>query len=72
MQRRIESLEREKMELSMSKALLEVRMQQREDAWVRERERLCAEIKKHQQSNVDADERYCELEMKNEALVLEP
>jgi kinesin family protein C1 len=68
MQRRIESLEREKMELSMSKAPLEARMRQREDAWVRERERLCAEIEKTQQENVHADERYRELEMKNEAL----
>jgi kinesin family protein C1 len=68
MQRRIESLEREKMELSMSKAPLEARMRQREDAWVRERERLCAEIEKNQQENVDADERYRELQMRNEAL----
>ena len=71
MQRRIESLEREKMELSMSKAPLEARMRQREDAWVRERERLCAEIENHQQSNVDADEKYREVEMKNEALAEE-
>jgi hypothetical protein len=43
-------------------------MRQREDAWVRERERLCAEIENHQQANVEADEWYRELEMKNEAL----
>ncbi len=43
-------------------------MRQREDAWVRERERLCAEIENHQQANVEANERYRELEMKNEAL----
>jgi hypothetical protein len=44
------------------------RMRQREDAWVRERERLCAEIEKNQLENVDADERYHEHEMRNEAL----
>ena len=68
MQRRIENLEREKMELNMSKAPLEARMRQKEDAWVRERERLCAEIEEHQRSNMEADERYRELEMMTEAL----
>lgn len=68
MQRRIENLEREKMELNMSKAPLEARMRQKEDAWVRERERLCAEIEEHQRSNMDSDERYRELEMMTEAL----
>jgi hypothetical protein len=43
-------------------------MRQREDAWVRERERLCAEMKRYLQENVGADERYRELELRNEAL----
>jgi len=68
MQKRIDSLEREKMELSMSKAPLEARIRQKEDAWVRERERLCAEIEAHQASSKGVDERCRELEMKNEAL----
>jgi len=68
MQKRIESLEREKFELSMSKAPLEARIRQKEDAWVKERERLCAEIENHQFASKDVDERCRELEMKNEAL----
>ena len=68
MQRRIDNLEREKFELSMSKAPLEARIRQKEDAWVKERERLCAEIENYQLSSKDVDERYRELEMKNEAL----
>lgn len=68
MQRRIEKIEREKMELSISKAPLEARMRQKEDAWARERERLFAEIEEHQRSNMEADERYREMEMRAEAL----
>ncbi|KAL7534399.1 hypothetical protein ACHAXR_005847 [Thalassiosira sp. AJA248-18] len=68
MQKQIDRLEREKMELSMSKAPLEARIRQKEDAWIKERERLCAEIESHQMSSKESDERCRELEMKNEAL----
>ena len=52
----------------MSKAVLKAKMRQKEDAWVSERERLCAGIAKNQQENVDSDKRYRELEMRFEAL----
>lgn len=68
MQRRIENLEREKMDLAMSKAPLEARIRQKEDAWVKERERLLSEINNFQELARETDERYRELEMKNEAL----
>jgi kinesin family protein C1 len=68
MQRRIENLEREKMDLAMSKAPLEARIRQKEDAWVKERERLLCEINNFQDLARETDERYRELEMKNEAL----
>ena len=68
MQKRIDNLEREKFELSMSKAPLEARIRQKEDMWLKERERLMSEIENYQSSSKDVDERYRELEMKNEAL----
>mmetsp|Transcript_6335 Transcript_6335/g.9591 ORF Transcript_6335/g.9591 Transcript_6335/m.9591 type:complete len:1035 (+) Transcript_6335:108-3212(+) len=68
MQRRIENLEREKMDLAMSKAPLEARIRQKEDAWVKERERLLSEINNFQDLARETDERYRELEMQNEAL----
>ena len=71
MKRRNEILEREKMELNMSKAPLEARMRQMESAWVKERERLVVENEKLQQTIMDADERCRELFMQNEVLVEE-
>lgn len=68
MQKRIDMLEREKMELSMSKAPLEARMRQKEDAFIKERERLLAEIDMLHNAGRTADERVRELEMENEAL----
>lgn len=68
MQNRINKLESEKTELIMSKAPLEARMRQREDAWVKERERLLGDIDARQAASKGADERYRELEMRNEAL----
>ena len=68
MQNRINKLESEKTELIMSKAPLEARMRLREDAWVKERERLLGDIDAHQAASKGADERYRELEMRNEAL----
>ncbi len=71
MERRNEILEREKMELSMSKAPLEARMRQMESAWVKERERLVAENDNLQSVNMENDERYREITMQNEMLVEE-
>jgi len=68
MQKRIDNLEREKFDLNMSKAPLEARIRQKEDMWLKERERLMSEIENYQHSSKDVDERYRELEMKNEAL----
>jgi len=68
MQKRIDNLEREKFDLNMSKAPLEARIRQKEDMWLKERERLMSEIENYQHSSKDIDERYRELEMKNEAL----
>ena len=68
MQRRIENLEREKMDLAMSKAPLEARIRQKEDAWEKDRERLLSEINNFQDLARETDERYRELEMQNEAL----
>ncbi|KAL7553481.1 hypothetical protein ACHAWF_016758 [Thalassiosira exigua] len=68
MRKQIDRLEREKMELAMSKAPLEARIRQKEDAWVRERERLCAEIEDCQASSRGANERHQQLEMRFEAL----
>ena len=47
MQNRINKLESEKTELIMSKAPLEARIRQKEDAWVRERERLLSDLEGH-------------------------
>jgi predicted nucleic acid-binding Zn-ribbon protein len=68
LQKRIDMLEREKMELSMSKAPLEARMRQKEDAFVKERERLLSEIESLHNAGRSSDERVRELEMENEAM----
>lgn len=68
MERRSEILEREKMELNMSKAPLEARMRQMESTWIKERERLVAKIEKLQSANMEADERCREFTMKIEEL----
>ncbi|CAJ1955049.1 unnamed protein product [Cylindrotheca closterium] len=44
MKRRLEQLEKEKMDLSMSKAPLEARIRQKEDAWMKERACLMQEV----------------------------
>ncbi|KAL9184362.1 hypothetical protein ACHAXT_002448 [Thalassiosira profunda] len=59
MQKQIDRLEREK----DGTAPLEARIRQKEDAWVKERERLVAEIETHQLASKESDERYRELEM---------
>ena len=44
MKKRLEQLEKEKMDLSMSKAPLEARFRQKEESWLKERARLAQEI----------------------------
>ena len=68
MQKQIDRLEREKMELIRSKAPLEARLRQKDDAFVKERERLVIEIEGLQKEGREADERYRVLETENEEL----
>ena len=68
MQKRIDMLEREKMELSMSKAPLEARMRQKEDTFLKERERLLAENEALKHSERESDEKCRELKLENEAM----
>eukprot|EP00590_Aulacoseira_subarctica_P009351 CAMPEP_0172421734 /NCGR_PEP_ID=MMETSP1064-20121228/7953_1 /TAXON_ID=202472 /ORGANISM="Aulacoseira subarctica , Strain CCAP 1002/5" /LENGTH=913 /DNA_ID=CAMNT_0013162273 /DNA_START=15 /DNA_END=2756 /DNA_ORIENTATION=+ len=64
MQQRIAQLEREKMALSISKAPLEARFRQKEDAWLKEQRRLHDEIEAFKLSAKEADEQYRSLEHK--------
>jgi kinesin family protein C1 len=71
MQQRVEQLEREKMVLSMSKAPLEARFRQKEDAWLKEQNRLLLEIDSLMQASREADERYRDLAVKYDAVTEE-
>jgi kinesin family protein C1 len=68
MKQRVEQLEKEKMNLSMSKAPLEARFRQKEDAWMKEQGRLLQEIDSSKVSLRDADENYRDLQMKYDAI----
>ncbi|CAJ1965850.1 unnamed protein product [Cylindrotheca closterium] len=63
MKRRLEQLEKEKMDLSMSKAPLEARIRQKEDAWMKERARLMQEVQCSRLSLRQADDKYCDLQV---------
>ena len=63
MKRRLEQLEKEKIELSMSKAPLEARFAQKEDLWNKERLRLIQEIENSKASLREADEKYRDLQV---------
>ena len=67
MQQRVQQLEREKIELSMSKAPLENRFRQKEETWKKEEARLYQEIDALAQASKEADERYRDLEVKYDA-----
>lgn len=67
-ERRNEILERDKMELSMSKAPLEARIRQMESTWAKERERFESIIEQLQSTNMENDERFREVTMLNEEL----
>lgn len=68
MQIRINQLEKDKLELTKSKAPLEARIRQREDAWMREKSKILEENEKLKAAGKEADERYRELELENSAL----
>ena len=56
MQQRVNQLEKEKMILSMSKAPLEARFRQKEDAWKKEQSRLHHEIDSLMKGSQEADD----------------
>ena len=62
MKRRLEQLEKEKIDLSMSKAPLEARFRQKEDMWQKEKTRLIQEIDTSRASLRGADEKYRDLQ----------
>eukprot|EP00542_Grammatophora_oceanica_P010939 CAMPEP_0194045266 /NCGR_PEP_ID=MMETSP0009_2-20130614/16631_1 /TAXON_ID=210454 /ORGANISM="Grammatophora oceanica, Strain CCMP 410" /LENGTH=649 /DNA_ID=CAMNT_0038690081 /DNA_START=59 /DNA_END=2008 /DNA_ORIENTATION=+ len=68
MQQRVDQLEKEKMALSMSKAPLEARFRQKEDAWNKEENRLLQEIDSLKQKSQQLDEDYRDLMYKHDAL----
>ncbi len=63
MKRRLEQLEKEKIDLSMSKAPLEARFAQKEDIWNKEKARLIQEIEASKVSLREADEKYRDLQV---------
>ena len=68
MQQRIERLEQEKIELSISKAPLESRLRQAEENWHKEKSRLIEEIADLKKSAKYSEERFLSLEMEKDAL----
>ncbi len=66
MKRRVEQLEKEKMQLSMSKAPLEARFRQKEDLWEKDRSSLMDQIEVSKASLREADEKYCDLKAQYE------
>jgi len=66
MKQRVEQLEKEKMELSMSKAPLEARFRQKEDLWQKDRSSLMDQIETAKASLREADEKYCDLKAQYE------
>jgi len=61
MKQRVEQLEKEKMQLSMSKAPLEARFRQKEGLWDKDRSSLMDQIEESKASLREADEKYCDL-----------
>lgn len=63
MKQRLEELEKEKMDLSMSKAPLEARFRQKEENWQKEKSRLGHEIESSKVALREADEKYRDLQV---------
>ena len=68
MQQRINQLEREKMSLNISKAPLEARFRSKEDAWLREQQKMQQEIESLKAESKQHDDRSRELEEQNDRL----
>jgi kinesin family member C1 len=66
MKQRVEQLEKDKMDLSMSKAPLEARFRQKEDAWQKERSNLLDQIEDSKTALRESDERYRDLREQHE------
>jgi kinesin family protein C1 len=66
MKQRVEQLEKEKMQLSMSKAPLEARFRQKEGLWDKDRSSLMDQIEESKASLREADEKYCDLKAQYE------
>ena len=66
MKQRVEQLEKEKMELSMSKAPLEARFRQKEDLWQKDRSSLMDQIESSKASLRESDEKYCDIQAQYE------
>ena len=64
MKQRVEQLEQEKMQLSMSKAPPEARFRQKEEAWIKEQNRLLQEIESSREASRESHERYRDLQVK--------
>eukprot|EP00980_Cylindrotheca_fusiformis_P000370 scaffold91_cov127-Cylindrotheca_fusiformis.AAC.30 len=63
MRQRLEELEKEKMDLSMSKAPLEARFRQKEESWGKEKSRLLHEIESSKSALREADEKFRDLQV---------
>ena len=68
MQQRITQLERDKMALSMSKAPLEARFRQKEDAWTKEQHRMLQEIESLKAESRERDDLNRQFEERNDRL----
>lgn len=67
MQRRLQKLEEEKIDITIAMAPMEARHRQKEDAWSKEQRRLLQEIESMKNATQVADERYRDLEAQYEA-----
>lgn len=67
-QQRIDRLENEKMQMSMSMAPMEARFRQKEDTWTKEQNRCVDEIDELRKTSLEADERYRDLVVKCDSL----
>lgn len=67
-QQRIDRLEKEKMQMSMSMAPMEARFRQKEDTWTKEQNRLIQEVDELRYASRESDERYRDLVVKCDSL----
>ena len=67
MVKRLRQLEEEKVSITIAMAPIEARHRQKEDAWIKEQNRLLQEIDALKQASQEANERYRDLEAQHEA-----